>query len=51
MDYRHWGAADLGVVRAVFAANVFGVIMVTDALLPLLRRSSAARIVDVSSGT
>lgn len=45
------GAVDLGVVRAVFETNFFGVIMVTDALLPLLRRSSAARIVNVSSGT
>src|SRR5262249_7121306 len=34
------GAADLDVVRAVFETNFFGVIMVTDALLPLLRRSS-----------
>ena len=45
------GAADLGVVRAVFETNFFGVIMVTDALLPLLRRSPAARIVNISSGT
>jgi NAD(P)-dependent dehydrogenase (short-subunit alcohol dehydrogenase family) len=44
------GAADLDVVRAVFETNFFGVIMVTDALLPLLRRSAAARIVNVSSG-
>jgi NAD(P)-dependent dehydrogenase (short-subunit alcohol dehydrogenase family) len=45
------GAAGLDVVRAVFETNFFGVIMVTDALLPLLRRSPAARIVNVSSGT
>lgn len=45
------GAVDLGVVREVFETNFFGVIVVTDAMLPLLRRSSAARIVNVSSGT
>ncbi|GAA1527578.1 SDR family oxidoreductase [Actinomadura kijaniata] len=36
-------------VRAVFETNVFGVIAVTNALLPLLRRSPAPRIVNVSS--
>ena len=41
---------DLGMVRAVFEANVFGVIAVTNAMLPLLRRSAAPRIVNVSSG-
>ncbi|MFD4431594.1 SDR family oxidoreductase [Nocardia sp. NPDC058497] len=40
---------DLDMVRAVFETNVFGVITVTNAMLPLLRRSSAARIVNVSS--
>ncbi len=45
------GSADLDVIRAVFETNFFGVIRVTDALLPLLRRSPAARIVNVSSGT
>src|SRR5260370_2570873 len=44
------GAADLATVRGVFETNFFGVIMVTDAMLPLLRRSPAARIVNVSSG-
>ncbi|MFE0464585.1 SDR family NAD(P)-dependent oxidoreductase [Kitasatospora sp. NPDC058965] len=43
-------AADLDVVRAVFEANVFGVLTVTNALLPLLHRSAAPRIVNVSSG-
>jgi NAD(P)-dependent dehydrogenase (short-subunit alcohol dehydrogenase family) len=33
----------------VFDTNVFGVITVTDALLPLLVRSSAPRIVNLSS--
>ncbi|GAA2831998.1 SDR family NAD(P)-dependent oxidoreductase [Nonomuraea rubra] len=41
---------DLDMVRAVFETNVFGVIALTNAMLPLLRRSSAPRIVNVSSG-
>lgn len=41
--------AELDDVRAVFETNYFGVITVTNAMLPLLRRSSAARIVNVSS--
>ncbi|WP_280242898.1 SDR family NAD(P)-dependent oxidoreductase [Nocardia abscessus] len=40
---------DLGMVREVFETNVFGVIAVTNAMLPLLRRSPAPRIVNVSS--
>ena len=40
---------DLGVLHAVLDTNVFGVIRVTNALLPLLRRSTAPRIVNVSS--
>jgi NAD(P)-dependent dehydrogenase (short-subunit alcohol dehydrogenase family) len=36
-------------VRAVFETNVFGVIAVTNAMLPLLRRSPAPRIVNISS--
>ena len=36
-------------MRAVFEVNVFGVVAVTNALLPLLRRALAARIVNVSS--
>jgi NAD(P)-dependent dehydrogenase (short-subunit alcohol dehydrogenase family) len=39
----------LGTLRAVFETNVFGVVAVTNALLPLLRRAPAARIVNVSS--
>ncbi|MCC3157137.1 SDR family NAD(P)-dependent oxidoreductase [Hymenobacter sp. 15J16-1T3B] len=42
--------APLDEVRAVFETNVFGVIAVTQALLPLLREAPAARIVNVSSG-
>ncbi len=37
-------------IRAVWETNVFGVIMVTQAMLPLLRKAPAARIVNVSSG-
>ncbi|WP_020141383.1 SDR family oxidoreductase [Streptomyces sp. 351MFTsu5.1] len=36
-------------VRAVYETNVFGVVTVTNALLPLLRRAPSARIVNVSS--
>ena len=37
-------------VRAVWETNVFGVLAVCQAMLPLLRESSDARIVNVSSG-
>jgi NAD(P)-dependent dehydrogenase (short-subunit alcohol dehydrogenase family) len=37
-------------VRAIYDVNVFGVIAVTQAMIPLLRKSSSARIVNVSSG-
>lgn len=40
---------DLAMVRSVFETNVFGVIAVINAMLPLLRRSPAPRIVNVSS--
>ena len=42
--------ASLDSVRAVFETNVFGVIAVTQALLPMLRASKAGRIVNVASG-
>lgn len=42
--------ASLNEVRAVFETNVFGVIAVTQAMLPLLRDAPAGRIVNVSSG-
>ncbi|MGW0811216.1 SDR family oxidoreductase [Nonomuraea sp. NPDC002799] len=42
-------ATSLDVVRHVYETNVFGVITVTNALLPLLRRSPAGRIVNLSS--
>ncbi|MBB6731482.1 SDR family NAD(P)-dependent oxidoreductase [Cohnella zeiphila] len=37
-------------VRAVWETNVFGVLAVTQAMLPLLRETRGARIVNVSSG-
>ena len=40
---------DLDLMREVYEVNVFGVIRVTNAMLPLLRRAPAARIVNVSS--
>ena len=43
--------ASLAEVRAIFETNVFGVIAVTQAMLPLLREAPAARIVNVSSSS
>jgi NAD(P)-dependent dehydrogenase (short-subunit alcohol dehydrogenase family) len=40
---------DLDVVRSVVEINVIGVIRVTNAMLPLLRRSTSPRVVNVSS--
>ena len=37
-------------LRAVFETNVFGVVALTQTMLPLLREAPAARIVNVSSG-
>ena len=37
-------------VRTIWETNVFGVLAVTQAMLPLLREAPAARIVNVSSG-
>jgi NAD(P)-dependent dehydrogenase (short-subunit alcohol dehydrogenase family) len=36
-------------LRRTYETNVFGVVAVTNAMLPLLRRSSGARIVNISS--
>jgi len=46
------GAAEVtaGLMREVFETNVFGVVRVTHAFLPLLLRSPAPVIVNVSSG-
>ncbi|WP_432986790.1 SDR family NAD(P)-dependent oxidoreductase [Dactylosporangium sp. CA-233914] len=40
----------VGMLRETFAVNVFGVVAVTNALLPALRRAPAARIVNLGSG-
>jgi NAD(P)-dependent dehydrogenase (short-subunit alcohol dehydrogenase family) len=42
-------SVELDMVRAVFETNVLGVIAVTNAMLPLLRRSPAPRIVNLTS--
>ncbi|HEY2077962.1 MAG TPA: SDR family NAD(P)-dependent oxidoreductase [Streptosporangiaceae bacterium] len=46
------GAADItaGLMRSLFETNVFGVVRVTHAFLPLLRRSATPVVVNVSSG-
>jgi NAD(P)-dependent dehydrogenase (short-subunit alcohol dehydrogenase family) len=41
---------DLSTVRSVMETNFFGAFAVTQAMLPLLRKSAAGRIVNVSSG-
>jgi NAD(P)-dependent dehydrogenase (short-subunit alcohol dehydrogenase family) len=43
------GEADVAVIREVFETNVFGVIALTEAFLPVLRRSEHPRIVNMSS--
>ena len=43
-------ACPMQAVRDTFETNVFGVMEVTLAMLPLLRKSKAARVVNVSSG-
>jgi NAD(P)-dependent dehydrogenase (short-subunit alcohol dehydrogenase family) len=46
------GAAEVtaGMMRTLFETNVFGVVRVTHAFLPLLQRSAAPVVVNVSSG-
>ncbi|MFC3832027.1 MULTISPECIES: SDR family NAD(P)-dependent oxidoreductase [Deinococcus] len=44
------GTVSLDEMRAVWEVNVFGVLAVYQAMLPLLRLAPAARIVNVSSG-
>lgn len=44
------GNVSLDEMRAVWDTNVFGVLAVYQAMLPLLRKAPAARIVNVSSG-
>jgi NAD(P)-dependent dehydrogenase (short-subunit alcohol dehydrogenase family) len=47
---RYPSSVSLDEVRAVWETNVFGVLAVYQAMLPLLRESPDARIVNVSSG-
>jgi NAD(P)-dependent dehydrogenase (short-subunit alcohol dehydrogenase family) len=42
---------DLETLRRTYETNVFGVVGVTNAVLPALRRSAHPRIVNISSGT
>ncbi|MEV6423948.1 SDR family NAD(P)-dependent oxidoreductase [Streptomyces sp. NPDC051662] len=42
---------DVNAFRRIYETNVFGPVAVTNALLPLLRRSAHPRIVNISSGT
>ena len=49
-DPRPPSEVDLDALRQTYETNVFGVIRVTNAFMPLLRRSGAPRIVNVSSG-
>jgi NAD(P)-dependent dehydrogenase (short-subunit alcohol dehydrogenase family) len=42
---------DIDVFRRTYETNVFGVVTVTNAFLPQLRRSAHPRIVNISSGT
>jgi NAD(P)-dependent dehydrogenase (short-subunit alcohol dehydrogenase family) len=42
--------ASLEAIRRIFDTNFFGTLAATQAMLPLLRRSQSARIVNVSSG-
>jgi NAD(P)-dependent dehydrogenase (short-subunit alcohol dehydrogenase family) len=44
------GVADLAAVQKVFDTNFFGALRVAQTMLPLLRKSPAGRIVNVSSG-
>ena len=42
---------DIGIFRRIYETNVVGVVAVTNAFLPALRRSAHPRIVNISSGT
>ena len=44
------GSAELSAVQKVFDTNFFGALRVAQTMLPLLRKSQAGRIVNVSSG-
>jgi NAD(P)-dependent dehydrogenase (short-subunit alcohol dehydrogenase family) len=44
------GRASLAAVRRIFEVNFFGALALTQAMLPLLKKSVAGRVVNVSSG-
>ena len=50
-DGKPAGHEDAGTFRRIYETNVFGVVAVTNAFLPALRRSAHPRIVNISSGT
>jgi NAD(P)-dependent dehydrogenase (short-subunit alcohol dehydrogenase family) len=50
-DLRPAPDTDPDTFRRIFETNVFGVVAVTNAFLPALRRSADSRIVNISSGT
>jgi NAD(P)-dependent dehydrogenase (short-subunit alcohol dehydrogenase family) len=50
-DPRPAPETDVDSFRRMFETNVFGVVAVTNAFLPALRRSARGRIVNISSGT
>jgi NAD(P)-dependent dehydrogenase (short-subunit alcohol dehydrogenase family) len=50
-DGKQADAEDLATFRRIYETNVFGVVAVTNAFLPVLRRSAHPRIVNISSGT
>ncbi|MET0414826.1 MAG: SDR family NAD(P)-dependent oxidoreductase [Actinoplanes sp.] len=45
------GDVDLAVMATVFDTNLFGVVRLTEAFLPMLRKADDARVINVSSGT
>jgi NAD(P)-dependent dehydrogenase (short-subunit alcohol dehydrogenase family) len=51
IDGRTATDADVDSFRRTYETNVFGVVSVTNAFLPALRRSAHPRIVNISSGT
>lgn len=51
MEETYLSVVDMDELRAVYETNVFGVVAVTQTMLPLLRQAPAGRIVNVSSMT
>ncbi len=49
-DYSEIDTVSLAVFESTYAVNVFGVVRLTEALLPVLKKSPDARIINVSSG-